>query len=109
MKGTFKHDLVIGEDHYSLTWHVVRTKHLSFEAITGTDILEQASLMFTEEGVEFHKYEGKNYQDQKESIHPEARGSIQEIKSENLRTACITHLLNGILQVGYPKIDAEAK
>ncbi|GFT23347.1 uncharacterized protein NPIL_159901 [Nephila pilipes] len=77
-KGTFKHDLVIDEDYYSLTWHVVPTKHLNFEAIIGTDILEQASLKFTEEGVEFHKYEGGNYQVQKESIRPEAKGSIQE-------------------------------
>ncbi|GFT13725.1 retrovirus-related Pol polyprotein from transposon 17.6 [Nephila pilipes] len=37
-KGTFKHDLVIDEDYYSLTWHVVPTKHLNFEAIIGTDI-----------------------------------------------------------------------
>ncbi|GFS28952.1 hypothetical protein NPIL_551241 [Nephila pilipes] len=57
---------------------------LNFEAIIGTDILEQTSLKFTEEGVEFHKYEVKNYQDQKESIRPEAKGSIQEIKSENI-------------------------
>ncbi|GFS53275.1 peptidase A2 domain-containing protein [Nephila pilipes] len=85
-KGTFKHDLVIDEDRYSLTWYVVLIKHLNFEAIIGRDILEQASLMFTEEGVEFFKYEGKNYQDQKVSIRPEAKGSIEEIKSENYRT-----------------------
>ncbi|GFU07900.1 retrovirus-related Pol polyprotein from transposon 17.6, partial [Nephila pilipes] len=85
-KGTFKHDLVIDENHYSITWYVVPTKHLYFEAIISTDILEQASLKFTEEGVEFHKYEGKNYQDQKESIRPEAKGSIQDIQSENQRT-----------------------
>ncbi|GFT85717.1 hypothetical protein NPIL_150941, partial [Nephila pilipes] len=42
---------------YSLIWHVVPTKHLNFETILGTDILEQASLKFTEKGVEFHKYE----------------------------------------------------
>ncbi|GFT60209.1 hypothetical protein NPIL_71481 [Nephila pilipes] len=47
------------EDRFSLTWHVVPTKHLNFEAIIDTDILEQASLNFTEEGVEFHKYVGK--------------------------------------------------
>ncbi|GFT72206.1 transposon Tf2-9 polyprotein [Nephila pilipes] len=85
-KGSFKHDLVIDEDCYSLTWYVVPTKHLNFEAIIGTDILEQASLKLTEEGVEFHKYEGKNYQDQKESIRPEAKGSIQEIKPKKQRT-----------------------
>ncbi|GFT44543.1 homeotic protein female sterile [Nephila pilipes] len=82
-KGTFKHDIVINQDHYSLTCHVVPSEHFNFEAIIGTNILEQASLKFTEEGVEFYKYEGKNYQDQKESIRHEAKGSIQEIKSEN--------------------------
>ncbi|GFS85206.1 homeotic protein female sterile [Nephila pilipes] len=46
-KGTFKYDLVIDEDYYSLTWHVVQTKQLNFEAIIGTDILEQTSLKFT--------------------------------------------------------------
>ncbi|GFU27645.1 peptidase A2 domain-containing protein [Nephila pilipes] len=56
-KGTFKHDLVVDEDRYSLTWHVVPTKHLNFEAIIGTDILEKASLKLTEEGVVFHKHE----------------------------------------------------
>ncbi|GFT55281.1 transposon Tf2-6 polyprotein [Nephila pilipes] len=86
MKGTFKHNLVIDEDRYSLTWHVVPTKHLYFEAIIGTDILEQAYLKFTEGGVEFYKYKGGNYQDKNESIRPEAIGSIQEIKSENQRT-----------------------
>ncbi|GFS73164.1 hypothetical protein NPIL_483891 [Nephila pilipes] len=34
-KGTFKHDLVIDEDYYSLTCHVVPTKHLNFKAIIG--------------------------------------------------------------------------
>ncbi|GFU12152.1 hypothetical protein NPIL_666561, partial [Nephila pilipes] len=52
----------------------------------GTDIWGQASLKFTEESVEFHKYEGKNCQDHKESICPETKGSIQEIKPENQRT-----------------------
>ncbi|GFT83146.1 hypothetical protein NPIL_393041 [Nephila pilipes] len=78
-KGTFKYYLVIDEDRYSLTGYVVPSKHLNFETIIGTDILEQASLKLTEEGIEFHKYEVKNYQDKKESIRPEAKGSIQEI------------------------------
>ncbi|GFT09867.1 peptidase A2 domain-containing protein [Nephila pilipes] len=85
-KCTFKHDLVTDEDCYSLTWHVARTKHPNFVAIIVTDILEQASLKFTEDGVEFHKFKGKNYQDHKESIRPEAKVGIQEIKSENHRT-----------------------
>ncbi|GFT74765.1 homeotic protein female sterile [Nephila pilipes] len=56
-KGSFEHDLFTDEDRYSLTWYVVPTKHLNFEAILGTNILEQISLKFTEDGVEFHKYE----------------------------------------------------
>ncbi|GFU12309.1 peptidase A2 domain-containing protein, partial [Nephila pilipes] len=37
---TFKQDLVIDEDHYSLTWYVVPTKHLNIEAILGTYTLD---------------------------------------------------------------------
>ncbi|GFT54810.1 peptidase A2 domain-containing protein [Nephila pilipes] len=48
-KGTFKHNFFIDEDHHSLTWHVVPTKHLNFEAIIDTNILEQDSSKFTEE------------------------------------------------------------
>ncbi|GFS91362.1 homeotic protein female sterile [Nephila pilipes] len=51
-KGSFEHNFIIDEDHYSLTWHDVSNEHLNFEAIIGPDILEQASL-------KFHKYEVK--------------------------------------------------
>ncbi|GFS82660.1 uncharacterized protein NPIL_700711 [Nephila pilipes] len=60
-KDSFEYNFIIDEDRYSLTWYVVPTKLLNFEAIIDTGILEQASLKFTKEGVEFHKYEGKNY------------------------------------------------
>ncbi|GFS73597.1 hypothetical protein NPIL_42671, partial [Nephila pilipes] len=63
----------------TVIWYVVPTKHLNFEVIIGTDILEQASLKFTEDGTEFHKYEGKNNQNQKEIIRPEAKGNIKEM------------------------------
>ncbi|GFV96517.1 RVP domain-containing protein [Trichonephila clavipes] len=58
-KGSFENDFVLDKDQYSLTWHVVPTKQLNFEAIIGTDILGQASLNFTQEGVMFHKHEEK--------------------------------------------------
>ncbi|GFX98871.1 uncharacterized protein TNCV_1504471 [Trichonephila clavipes] len=58
-KGSFEYDFVLDKDQYSLTWHVVPTKQLNFEAIIGTDILGQASLNFTQEGVMFHKHEEK--------------------------------------------------
>ncbi|GFW58862.1 transposon Tf2-6 polyprotein [Trichonephila clavipes] len=58
-KGSFEYDFVMDKYQYSLTWHVVPTKQLNFEVIIGTDILEQASLNFTQEGVMFHKHEEK--------------------------------------------------
>ncbi|GFT23886.1 peptidase A2 domain-containing protein [Trichonephila clavipes] len=33
-KGSFQYDFVLDKDQYSLTWHVVPTKQLNFEAIT---------------------------------------------------------------------------
>ncbi|GFW91227.1 transposon Ty3-G Gag-Pol polyprotein [Trichonephila clavipes] len=58
-KGSFEYDFVLDKDQYSLTGHVMPTKQLNFEAIIGTDILGQASLNFTQEGVMFHKHEEK--------------------------------------------------
>ncbi|GFU70148.1 homeotic protein female sterile [Trichonephila clavipes] len=70
-KGSFEYDFVLDKDQYSLTWHVVPTKQLTFEAIIGTDILGQASLNFTQEGVMFHKHEEKACQMQISGVHPE--------------------------------------
>ncbi|GFV63683.1 tigger transposable element-derived protein 6 [Trichonephila clavipes] len=47
------------------------TKRLNFEAIIGTDILGQASLNFTQEGVMFHKHEEKTCLMQISGLHPE--------------------------------------
>ncbi|GFT89122.1 peptidase A2 domain-containing protein [Nephila pilipes] len=58
-KCSFEHNFIIYEDHYSLTWHIVPTEHLNFEAVIGTEILKQASLIFTQNEVEFHKHEEK--------------------------------------------------
>ncbi|GFX73076.1 transposon Ty3-G Gag-Pol polyprotein [Trichonephila clavipes] len=70
-KGSFEYDFVLDKDQYSLTWHVVPTKQLNFEAIIGTDILGQVSLNFTQEGVMFHKHEEKACLMQISRVHPE--------------------------------------
>ncbi|GFW09968.1 transposon Tf2-9 polyprotein [Trichonephila clavipes] len=69
--GSFEYYFVLEKDQYSLTWHVVPTKQLNFEAIIGTDILEQASLNFTQEGVMFYKHEEKACLMQIPRVHPE--------------------------------------
>ncbi|GFS72814.1 RVP domain-containing protein [Trichonephila clavipes] len=69
-KGSFEYDFVLDKDQYSLTWHVVQTKQLNFEAIIGTDILGQASLNFTQEGIMFHKHEEKACVMQISGVHP---------------------------------------
>ncbi|GFS90106.1 hypothetical protein NPIL_291321 [Nephila pilipes] len=56
--GTICRENLKNEDHYSLTWHIVPAKHLSFEAVISPDILEQASLKFTQDSIEFQLYEG---------------------------------------------------
>ncbi|GFX33294.1 transposon Ty3-G Gag-Pol polyprotein [Trichonephila clavipes] len=66
-----EYDFVLDKDQYSLTWHVVPTKQLNFEAIIGTDILGEASLNFTQEGVIFHKHEEKACLMQISGVHPE--------------------------------------
>ncbi|GFV06038.1 transposon Tf2-6 polyprotein [Trichonephila clavipes] len=70
-KGSFEYDFVLDKDQYSLTWHVVPTKQLNFEAIIGTDILGQASLNFTQDVVMFHKHEENACLMQISGVHPE--------------------------------------
>ncbi|GFX68021.1 uncharacterized protein TNCV_921221 [Trichonephila clavipes] len=55
--GSFEHEFEIGNENYSLTWNVVPTDKLKFEAVIGSDLLEQASISFTKEGLKFNKYE----------------------------------------------------
>ncbi|GFY00394.1 hypothetical protein TNCV_1664331 [Trichonephila clavipes] len=45
--GSFEHEFKIDDENYSLTWHVVPTDKLKFEAVIGSDLLEQASISFT--------------------------------------------------------------
>ncbi|GFW97132.1 RVP domain-containing protein [Trichonephila clavipes] len=70
-KDFFEYDFVLDKDQYSLAWHVVPTKQLNFEALIGTDILGQASLNFTQDGVMFHKHEEKACLMQISGVHPE--------------------------------------
>ncbi|GFU13174.1 uncharacterized protein TNCV_1445761 [Trichonephila clavipes] len=38
--GSFEHKFKIDDENYSLTWHVVPTDKLKFEAVIGSDLLE---------------------------------------------------------------------
>ncbi|GFW23515.1 uncharacterized protein TNCV_3806121 [Trichonephila clavipes] len=42
--GSFEHEFEIDNENYSLTWHVVPADKLKFEAVIGSDVLEQASI-----------------------------------------------------------------
>ncbi|GFV05453.1 transposon Tf2-9 polyprotein [Trichonephila clavipes] len=69
--GSFEHEFKIDDENYSLTWHVVPTDKLKFEAVIGSDLLEQASISFTKEGVKFNKYEN--------------HAQLMQISAENLQ------------------------
>ncbi|GFX34168.1 peptidase A2 domain-containing protein [Trichonephila clavipes] len=59
-KGSFQRKIELDGKEYSLTWHVVPTQSLEFQAVIGSDILEQASVCFYKESVQFRKHEDKN-------------------------------------------------
>ncbi|GFW71549.1 transposon Tf2-9 polyprotein [Trichonephila clavipes] len=59
-KGSFQRKIELDGEEYSLTWHVVPTPSLEFQAVIGSDILEQASVCFYKESVHFRKHEDKN-------------------------------------------------
>ncbi|GFY20587.1 RVP domain-containing protein [Trichonephila clavipes] len=69
--GSFEHEFKIDDENYSLTWHVVPTDKLKFEAVIGSDLLEQASISFTKEGVKFNRYEN--------------HAQLMQISAENLQ------------------------
>ncbi|GBO12011.1 Homeotic protein female sterile [Araneus ventricosus] len=56
-KGSFQQVFTVDGDEYCLTWHIVPTTQLKFEAVIGSDILDQASFKFTDDGVKFCKDE----------------------------------------------------
>ncbi|GFX90889.1 retrovirus-related Pol polyprotein from transposon 412 [Trichonephila clavipes] len=69
--GSFEHQFKIDDESYSLTRHVVPADKLKFEAVIGSDLLEQASISFTKEGVKFNKYEN--------------HAQLMQISAENLQ------------------------
>ncbi|GFW83356.1 retrovirus-related Pol polyprotein from transposon 412 [Trichonephila clavipes] len=87
--GSFEHEFKIDDENYSLTWHVVPADKLKFEAVIGSDLLEQASISFTKEGVKFNKYENhaqlmqisaKNLQKELDLRHVENRQIKKELE-----------------------------
>ncbi|GFS62980.1 retrovirus-related Pol polyprotein from transposon 17.6 [Trichonephila clavipes] len=78
--GSIKHKFKIDDENYSLTWHVVPTDKLKFEAVIGSDLLEQASISFTKEGVKFNKYEN--------------HAQLMQISAENLQELDLRHVEN---------------
>ncbi|GFX03111.1 retrovirus-related Pol polyprotein from transposon 17.6 [Trichonephila clavipes] len=87
--GSFEHEFKIDDENYSLTWHVVPTDKLKFEAVIESDLLEQASISFTKEGVKFNKYENhaqlmqisaENLQEELDLRHVENRQIKKELE-----------------------------
>ncbi|GFS61905.1 retrovirus-related Pol polyprotein from transposon 412 [Trichonephila clavipes] len=87
--GCFEHEFKIDDENYSLTWHVVPADKLKFEAVIGSDLLEQASINFTKEGVKFKKYENhaqlmqisaENFQEELDLRHVENRQIKKELE-----------------------------
>ncbi|GFW32565.1 RVP domain-containing protein [Trichonephila clavipes] len=69
--------------------HVVPTDKLKFEAVIGSDLLEQASISFTKEGVKFNKHENhaqliqisaENLQEEVDLRHVENRQIKKELE-----------------------------
>ncbi|GBL72881.1 hypothetical protein AVEN_198522-1, partial [Araneus ventricosus] len=58
-KGSFQREIELDGEKYSITWHVVPTPYLEFQAVIGSDILEQAFVGFDRKGVYFRKHEDK--------------------------------------------------
>ncbi|GFT28599.1 transposon Tf2-6 polyprotein [Trichonephila clavipes] len=81
--------LLTDDENYSLTWHVAPTDKLKFEAVIGSDLLEQASISFTKEGVKLNKYENhaqlmqisaENLQEELDLRHVENRQIKKELE-----------------------------
>ncbi|GBN83334.1 hypothetical protein AVEN_23724-1 [Araneus ventricosus] len=75
---SFEQEFQMDEENYSLTWHVVPTAKLKFEAVIGSDILEQASVNVTKNGVEFVKYENQ--------------ALLMQISAENIEEVELNHV-----------------
>ncbi|GFX45601.1 retrovirus-related Pol polyprotein from transposon 17.6 [Trichonephila clavipes] len=86
--GSFEQKFKIDDENYSLTWHVVPTDKLKFEAVIRSELLEQASISFTK-GVKFNKYENhaqlmqisaENLQEELDLRHVENRQIKKELE-----------------------------
>ncbi|GFW93548.1 uncharacterized protein TNCV_47511 [Trichonephila clavipes] len=87
--GSFEHEFKIDDENYSLTWHVVPADKLKFEAVIGSDLLEQSLISFTKEGIKFNKYENhaqlmqisaENLQEELDQRHVENRQIKKELE-----------------------------
>ncbi|GFX43004.1 retrovirus-related Pol polyprotein from transposon 17.6 [Trichonephila clavipes] len=92
---SFEHKFKIDDENYSLTWHVVPTDKLKFEAVIGSDLLEQASISFTKEGVKFNKYEN--------------HAQLMQISAENLQELDLCHVENRQIKKELEKLIQDYK
>ncbi|GFV05777.1 transposon Tf2-9 polyprotein [Trichonephila clavipes] len=60
-KGSFQQKIELDGEEYPLTWHIVPTLYLKFEAVIRSDIMEQTSLYFHKESVQFRKHQEQNW------------------------------------------------
>ncbi|GFV87803.1 retrovirus-related Pol polyprotein from transposon 297 [Trichonephila clavipes] len=93
--GSFEHKFKIDDENYSLTWHAVPTDKLKFEAVIGSDLLEQASISFTKEGVKFNKYEN--------------HAQLMQISAENLQELDLRHVENRQIKKELEKLIQDYK
>ncbi|GFU54030.1 RVP domain-containing protein [Trichonephila clavipes] len=93
--GSFEHEFEIDYENYSLTWHVIPADKLKFEAVTGSDLLEQASISFTKEGVKFNKYEN--------------HAQLMQISAENLQDLDLRHAENRQIKKELEKLIQDYK
>ncbi|GFV80278.1 uncharacterized protein TNCV_4956811 [Trichonephila clavipes] len=93
--GSFEHKFKIDDENYSLTWHVVPTDKLKFEAVIESDLLEQASISFTKEGVKFNK--DKNH------------AQLMQISAENLQELDLRHVENRQIKKELEKLIQDHK
>ncbi|GFW30962.1 hypothetical protein TNCV_2940621 [Trichonephila clavipes] len=86
-KGSFQRKIELDGEEYSLTWHVVPTPSLEFQAVIGSDILEQASVCFYKESVQFRKHEDKKLFQQMQVYEAEVEDEIvvQHVTNPQIR------------------------
>ncbi|GFX37405.1 transposon Tf2-9 polyprotein [Trichonephila clavipes] len=75
-KRSFQRKIALDGEEYFLTWHVVPTPSLEFQAVIGSDTLKQASLCFYKESVQFRKHENKNRFQQMQVYESEVEDEI---------------------------------